>query len=102
MDKARIYVDFNEMVDNNTVLLSRNDTKIDSKGNVIEFYDGMPVSIYMDDVDSNGKEDNLIAEGIAIKKDLSGYPPSWQQVKWCCRIDLNGIRNESDLKKDKK
>lgn len=97
MDKARIYVDFNEMVDNNTVLLSKDDTKIDSQGNQITFYEGMPISIYMDDVNGNGEVDNLIAEGIAIKND---FPiPNWQHVKWCCRIDANGIINESDLKK---
>lgn len=81
VDKARIYVDFNEMVDYNTVLLSRDDATIDSQGNVITFYEGMSVSVYMDDVDRNGEVDNLIAEGIAIKQDLSGYPPSWQRDK---------------------
>lgn len=100
MDKARIYVDFNEMVDYNTVLLSKNDTKIDSQGNEITFFEGMPVSIYMDDVDENGKVDNLIAEGIAIKKDQNKYP-GWKYAKWGCRIDSNGIRNESDLRKSK-
>lgn len=94
MDKARIYVNFN-----NTVLLSKNDTDIDSQGNEITFYEGMPVSIYMDDIDEHGNADNLIAEGIAIKLDLSKYV-SWKHVKWCCHIDSNGIRNESDLKKE--
>lgn len=37
MDKARIYVDFNEMVDPNTVLLSKDDIKTDSQGNEITF-----------------------------------------------------------------
>lgn len=92
MDKARIYVDLNEMVDYNTVLLSKDDTKIDSEGNVITFYEGMPVSIYSDDASSNGEVDNLIGEGIAIKKDLSRYS-GWQHVKWCCRIDLDAINN---------
>lgn len=99
MDKARVYVDFNEMVDYDIVLLSKDDTKIDSQGNVITFYEGMPVSIYMDDIGDNGEVDNLIAEGIAIKQDLSNYP-NWQHVKWCCRIDSNGIINESDLSKE--
>lgn len=36
------------------------------------------------------KVDNLIAEGIAVKRDLSNYP-CWQNVKWCCCIDINGI-----------
>ena len=81
MDKARIYVDFNEMVDDNTVLLSKEDTKVDSEGNTITFHEGMPVSIYTDDEDENGEKDNLIAEGVAIQLDLSDYS-GWQHVKW--------------------
>lgn len=98
-EKARIYVDFNEMVDYNTVLLSADDTKTDSQGNEVAFYEGMPVSIYTDDVDKDGKTDNLVAEGIAIRLDLSQYP-AWKHVKWCCRIDEKGIVNESDLQKE--
>lgn len=64
MDKARIYVDYNEMLDHNTVLLSKEDTKIDSKGNIITFYEGMPISVYSDDISDNEEADNLIAEGI--------------------------------------
>lgn len=99
MDKARIYVDFNEMVDYNIVLLSKDDRKMDSQRNIITFYEGMPVSIYMDDVDENGQADNLIAEGTAIKMDLRKYP-GWKHVKWVCRIDSNGIINESDLREE--
>jgi len=98
MDKARIYVDFNELVDYNLVLLSKDDTKTDSHGNIIAFYEGMPISIYSDDISDNGEIDNLVAEGIAIKQDLNNHV-SWQHVKWCCRIDLNGIMHESDLRK---
>jgi hypothetical protein len=97
MEKARIYVNFNEMITENIVLLSKDDTKKDSKGNIIAFYEGMPVSIYMDDDDEDGKPDNLIADGIAIKYDLSKYNLNY--VKWCCKIDENGIRHESDIKK---
>lgn len=97
MDKARIYVDFNEMVDTNTVLLSKEDTKTDSLGNEIIFYEGMPVSIYQDDATENGDPDCLFAEGIAVKRDLSNYP-NWQHVKWCCLIDLGSLMHESDLR----
>jgi hypothetical protein len=96
MDKPRIYVDFNEMVTENIVLLSKDDAKSDSDGNMKTFYEGMPVNIYMDDI-SNEKVDNLIAEGIAIKYDLSSFK-HWKHVKWCCKIDENGIRHESDVK----
>jgi len=94
MDKARIYVDLNEMVTSDIVLLSKNDTKVDSGGNTVTFYDGMAVSIYTDDIDENGNPDNLIAEGRAIKYDLSNYK-GWEHVKWCCKIDENGIIEES-------
>jgi hypothetical protein len=41
MDKPRIYVDFNEMVTGNIVLLSKDDTKRDSNGYIITFYEEM-------------------------------------------------------------
>ena len=97
LTKARIYVDFNEMVTHDIVLLSKDDTRADSLGNTVTFYEGMPISIYADNLDNNGDVDNLIAEGIAIKYDLSNYP-TWQHVKWCCRIDEDSIKHESDLK----
>ena len=97
LTKARIYVDFNEMVTHNIVLLSKDDTKADSLGNTVTFYEGMPISIYSDDLGDNGEADNLIAEGIAIKYDLSDYP-GWQHVKWCCRFVEDSIKHESDLK----
>ncbi|MDR2904773.1 MAG: hypothetical protein LBU73_02315 [Helicobacteraceae bacterium] len=96
MDKARIYVDFNEMVTGDIMLLSKEDTKIDSDGNAVSFYEGMPVSIYSDDEES-GKSDNPIADGIAIKYDLSRHP-CWSHVKWCCKINAKGIYHESDIK----
>jgi hypothetical protein len=44
MNRPRIYVDFNEMVTSNIVLLSKDDTKKNSVGNIITFYEEMPVS----------------------------------------------------------
>ena len=96
MDNARIYVDFNEMVTSNIVLLSKDDAKMDSEGNSITLYDRMPIRVYMDDVSESGETDNLIAEGIAIKYDLSNYP-YWCHVKWCCEINEKGIIHESDI-----
>jgi len=93
VSKARLYVDLNELVTDNIVLLSKDD----SKGTIITFYEGMPVSIYSEDISDNGQVDNLVAEGVAIKKDLSSYP-NWQHVKWCCQIDSNGIIHDSDLR----
>lgn len=97
MDKARIYVDLNERVTEDIFLLSKDDTKTDSQGKIVVFYDKMPVSIYSDDASDTGETDNLLAEGIAIKHDLKKYP-CWEHVKWCVRIDLNSLIHESDLK----
>ncbi len=35
MEKARVYVDLNEMVTDDIVLLSKDDTKVDSMGSII-------------------------------------------------------------------
>ena len=96
MKKARIYVDLNEMVTDDIVLLSKGDTKVDSMGSIITFYEGMPVSLYSDDASDSGEIDNLIFEGTAIKYDLERYP-EWRHVKWCARIDWNSLMHESDM-----
>lgn len=97
MDRPRIYVDLNEMVTEEIALLSKEDTKMDSEGNMVAFYDRMPVFIYSDDASDTGETDNLLAEGIAIRYDLKGYP-GWEHVKWCVRIDWKSLSHESDLK----
>ena len=97
MDKARVYVDLNEMVTDDIALLSKDDTKADSMGSIITFYEGLPVSLYSDDASNSGETDNLIFEGTAIKYDLESYP-GWQHVKWCVRIDWNSLMHESDMK----
>lgn len=94
MKESRIYVDFNEMVEYDLVLLSQSDAKLDSAGNLIELYEGLSIKIYMDDVDESGNIDNLIAEGIVEPNKIT---EGWgKKAKWCCRIDKNDIRNESD------
>ncbi len=97
MDKPRVYVDLNEMVTDDIVLLSKDDTKADSMGNSITFYEGMPVSLYSDDESDSGETDNLIFEGTAIKYDLRTYP-RWEDVKWCARFDRDSLLHESDVK----
>lgn len=85
------------MVTDDIVLLSKDDTKADSMGSIITFYEGLPVSLYSDDVSNSGETDNLIFEGTAIKYDLKSYP-EWWHVKWCVRIDWNSLMHESDMK----
>lgn len=97
LNEARIYIDLNEMVADDIILLSKNDTKTDSMGNIITFYEGMPVKLYSDDASTTGKTDNILLEGVAIKYDLKKYA-NWQHIKWCVRIDWNSFMHESDMK----
>ena len=95
MDKPKIRVDFNELA-GNIVLLSQSDTKTDSDGNLVTLHEGMWVTVYDED-EEDGQPDNLIAEGIVVPNPLVKEHPAWAHVKWCCRIDQNGIKHESDL-----
>ena len=95
MTRAMIYVDFNEMVESNLVLLSANDTKVDSCGESVLLHEGLEVLVYMNDGDDNGNVDNLVASGVVERNTSTA---SWAaRVKWCCRIDSIGIRHESEL-----
>ena len=93
MDKARVYVDFNELVKDNIVLLSRDDWKTDSNGERVRLEEGMPISLYSD----SAKDIYLLAEGTVIKYDLSNLG-SWKHVKWCCRFEINGELSKSCYK----
>lgn len=94
MEKPHFYVDFNEMLDANTVLLSADDGKIDARGVTVQLHEGMLVSVYMDDRDANGNVDNLVAEGVVTRNTEAGWAA---RVKWCCRIDSDGIRPQSEI-----
>ncbi len=91
--KPRVYVDFNEMIDFDLVLLSKYDFKLNSNCEQVEMIEGKKVDIYMDDKNVDGIEDNLIASG-TIEKNNSGV---FQVAKWLCRIDKNGIQHESQV-----
>lgn len=88
------YVDFNELMDFDVVLLSQTDCKKDTEGNDIQLAEGLPISIFFDDLGEDGQPDNLVAEGVVIPNKFIG---SFPHVKWCCKISSNGIRHQSDL-----
>ena len=48
MDKARVYVDLNELVEENIVLLSKDDWNTDTNGKQVRLEEGMPISLYSD------------------------------------------------------
>jgi hypothetical protein len=95
MDRARIYVDFNEMVESDLVLLSKIDVKADSNGNEVTLAEGLFVHIYMDDTDASDNKDNLLADGIVELNDPNKNGQWTSAAKWCCRIDSRGIYNQS-------
>lgn len=94
MDRPRLYVDFNEMLERDLVLLSKADTNVDSAGVTIVLREGLRVYVYQDDLDEFGREDNLIAEGVVESCSGSGWAAA---AKWCCRID-GGVRHESETR----
>ena len=89
--RPRIYVDFNEMVEKDLVLLSRGDIRQDSEGNQITLSEGLRISVYMDDADDSGNPRNLVAEGtVEINTSDDWSSP----VNWCCRLDEDSFRYE--------
>ena len=92
MKEARIYVDFNEMIEEDLVLLSKTDFKEDSQGNRVELKEGMKVKLYSDDLSGCSQVDNLIADGVV---ELNTHPGWSTEAKWNCRINRAGIYNES-------
>ena len=91
MKQARIYVDFNEMIEENLVMLSETDIKEDSKGNKIELKEGLKVKLYSDDLCGCNESDNLIADGV-VELNTGNWG---REPKWNCRINKQGIYNES-------
>ncbi len=94
MTKLVFYVDFNEMLEPDLVLLSATDTKTALNGTVVSLSDGLEVGVYMDDTDEQGHPDNLVATGVVEANQTTGWGA---HVKWCCRIDAKGVRHQSEL-----
>lgn len=94
MSRPVFHVDFNELLEPDLVLLSRTDIRQAKDGHAIALAQGMPVRIWDGDVDAHGNRDDLIAEGVAMRNTHGGGS---RHVRWCCRIDANGIRHQSDI-----
>lgn len=96
LDKARIWLDFNEFCaidkDNEApiYLFSQADIVNNSDGNDVELYDGMEVSVFDDDFTILNTPDALLADGVIIKNFLGQYP----KVKWLIRL----VKHKRDYK----
>ena len=96
LDKLRLPVDFNELLADDLILLAREDEKPDSACNLVHLHARLPVGIYSDDnLDSDGRVNPIIADGVAVLNDTGLFP----HVKWCCKIDAQGIRYLTDERK---
>ena len=94
MDKARIRVDFNELIEPDLVLLSKTDIVEDSDGNSIELTTGKIISIYEFNEYAGGEKEYLLAEGIAELNNPANNGEWTRIVKWCWRINHKGISVE--------
>ena len=97
LDKARIWLDFNECcaVDQESgaplYLFSQADIVNDSEGTDVELYEGMEVSVFDEDLDPLGKPDALLAEGVLVRNTGKHHPA----VKWLIRLSKNRIPYQS-------
>src|SRR5215510_13654550 len=92
-DLIKLRADFNGVF-GGILCLSHKETCTDEKGNPVVVREGMRVLAYDEDLDENGKRDNLIATGVVERS------PDWLRREgsvWCLRIDEQGVRHESDL-----
>ena len=99
LDKARIWLDFNEVVgadedgNSNLYLFSQADIVNDSQGNDVKLTEGMVVSVYDEDTDQNNFPDAMLADGIIMRNTLKQYP----QVKWLIQLVSHNSRYKHGL-----
>lgn len=94
MDKPRVRVDFNELVQFDVVLLSQTDLVVDSAGVEILLTEGLPVFVYKYNDYADGTEEYLLADGFSELNDTAVSGKGSKAAKWCCRINEHGIRHE--------
>jgi len=92
----RIRADFNGLF-SKLLCLSHNETCVGEDGRNVVVHERMIVTAFEEDIDDDGRPDNLIASGTVEKS------PEWLSCRgsrWVLRIDDNGVRHESDVRRD--
>jgi len=92
----RLRADFNGLF-SQLLCLSHKATCEGENGQDVAVYEGMIVTALDEDVDENGEPDNLVASGRVQRS------PAWLACngsRWVLRIDENGVRHESDLRRN--
>jgi len=92
----RVRADFNGLF-GELLCLSHKDTCQDADGNLVTLHAGMTLTAFDEDADEHGNRDDLIASGT-----VEPSPESLRCLgsRWVLRIDRNGVRNESHLRRN--
>ena len=86
--RNRIYVDFLKTDGHRRLLLTTVGTTTDLHRLGIVLAEGLRLSLYSDDLDDAGQQDNLVVDGIAHYDE--------QRNRWVAVIDWDAIRHESE------
>jgi len=92
----RLRADFNGLF-GDLLCLSHEETCPDEHGEPVAMRAGMVVVAFDEDADEHGNRDDLLASGTVEPA------PDWLSCKgsrWVLRLDEDGVRHESDLRKD--
>ena len=92
--RPKFSVDFNEFISNDNILLSKEDKKMDVDGNLILLKEGLEIDIFEIDYDDEINRDDIFASGYIVNCQHLNE----QGVKWCCHINNNGIKHQSEMK----
>jgi hypothetical protein len=87
MSKAKVYADFHNADANSRLRLNCVGTIEDLARQGITLREGMPLTLYSDDLDSKGKVDELLVEGVVAYSE--------EEHCWVATIDWSAIHHAS-------
>ena len=90
-----IYVDFNEIISDDCVLLSQKSVKLDFWGNPVLLQEGLKIIGYMQDENADGTRDDLIVSGTCMRNTTDNF----SYVRWLLKFD-GEIYLISDMQKE--
>lgn|SRR5487761_1137944 len=88
MSKPKIYADFHNADALGRLRLNCVGTAEDLARHAITLHDGMPLTVYSDDLDEKGQLDELVVDGVASF--------SQEDNCWVATIDWSAIHHASD------
>ena len=92
---ARFCVDFNEMLESDLLMLSQTDLRQNIHGQPVLLHEGLAVEVQEESLYTDGSHELLHASGV-VEANRTG---TWTHVKWCCRLDADGITDSNSQPK---